>query len=352
MRLDAFPSGVASISTGPMVADEPFDLVGASDAFRYMQLQLHQVAQTNATVLLLGETGTGKGVAARVLHRLSPRRDAKFVSVDCASLPATLIESELFGRERGAFTDARSTQAGRFELAHGGTILLDEIGELPAEAQAKLLRILQQGEFERLGSPRTIRVDVRVIAATNRNLIDEVREGRFRRDLYYRLNVFPVTMPPLRERRSDVAALTHYLVKRLAQKHRRAIDTIPPHVLDALVAYDWPGNVRELENVLERAVITTAGSTLRLIGPLVPESLDPPASAPATMLADVERAHIVRMLHTSAWRIEGPRGAALALGLKPSTLRSRMRKLGVSRAPVEGRTLRIARVGEFMASER
>ncbi len=342
MRLDTFPSGVAAIRTGPTVADEPCDLVGSSDAFQGMQRHLQQVAPTNATVLLLGETGTGKGVAARVLHRLSSRRDARFISVDCTSLPATLVESELFGRERGAFTDARVTQAGRFELAHGGTIFLDEIGELPQEAQAKLLRILQYGEFERLGSPRTIRVDVRVIAATNRNLLDEVRAGRFRRDLYYRLSVFPITMPPLRERRDDVAALVDHHFERLTRKHRRAIDTIPSDVLEALVAYDWPGNVRELEHVLERAIITATDSTLRLMEPLVPETPDVGTGSTATMLADVERAHIVRLLESSAWRIEGPLGAACALGLKPSTLRSRMRKLGVSRPPREARGPRLA----------
>ena len=295
---------------------------------------MEQVAPTNATVLLLGETGTGKGVAARLIHLLSPRRDARFVSVDCTSLPATLIESELFGREKGAFTDARSTQVGRFELAHGGTIFLDEIGELPADIQSKLLRILQHGQFERLGSPRTIRVDVRIIAATNRCLIDEVKAGRFRRDLYYRLNVFPITMPPLRERQGDMPGLARHLVSRLARKHQRHVDTIPRPVLDTLTAYDWPGNVRELENVLERAIITSPDSALQLLEPLISETSDADGDAPGTMLVDVERAHILRILHTSAWRIEGPRGAARALGLKPSTLRSRMRKLGVRRTQV------------------
>jgi transcriptional regulator with GAF, ATPase, and Fis domain len=274
-------------------------------------------------------------VAAREIHRLSRRRETPFVNVDCTSLPATLVESELFGHERGAFTDARSTQCGRFELAHGGTIFLDEIGELPMDAQAKLLRILQYGEFERLGSPRTIRVDVRVIAATNRNLIDEVRAGRFRRDLYYRLNVFPITMPPLRQRRSDIPALAQYAVRCLSQRHHRQIDTIPRLVLDALTAYDWPGNVRELENVLERAIITAPDSTLRLLEPLVPEMLEAAPAAPTGMLVDVERAHILRVLQSTAWRIEGSRGAAAALGLKPSTLRSRMRKLGVKRSHSE-----------------
>jgi transcriptional regulator with GAF, ATPase, and Fis domain len=314
---------------------EPLDgpeMAGVSDAFRYMQFRLAQVAPTHATVLLLGETGTGKGLAAQTIHRLSPRRAARFVSVDCTALPATLIESELFGRERGAFTDARATQIGRFELADGGTIFLDEIGELPAEAQAKLLRVLQQGHFERLGSPRTIKVDVRVIAATNRTLSEEVRAGRFRRDLYYRLSVFPITMPPLRDRHGDVPVLVDRLVMRLAERHQRAIDVIPPAVLDQLCAYDWPGNVRELENVLERAVITTGDRTLRLAEPLSRQMIEAGPLISHVALADVERAHIIRILQARGWRIEGTRGAATALGLKPSTLRSRMRKLGIHRA--------------------
>lgn len=311
---------------------ESVDMIGASDVFRYMQFRLAQVASTNATVLLLGETGTGKGLAAQTIHRLSPRCRARFVSVDCTSLPATLIESELFGRERGAFTDARATQIGRFELADGGTIFLDEIGELPAEAQAKLLRVLQEGQFERLGSPRTIKVDVRVIAATNRTLSEEVRAGRFRRDLFYRLSVFPLTMPPLRERRGDVALLVNNLVGRLAERHCRKIGAIPQRVLEQLSTYEWPGNVRELENVLERSVITSTDGTLRLVDPLTPQPTEASA-VNLTALVDVERAHILRILRSRNWRIEGPRGAALVLGLKPSTLRSRMQKLGIERMP-------------------
>jgi formate hydrogenlyase transcriptional activator len=328
-----------SPSTPFEIADnDAGDFLGDSDIFCYVRFRLQQVASTSATVLLLGETGTGKGVAAHLVHQLSPRRAKPFVSVDCTSLPPTLIESELFGRERGAFTDARSSQAGRFEVAHGGTIFLDEIGELAADAQSKLLRILQYGQFERLGSPRTIRVDVRVIAATNRNLIDEVRAGRFRRDLYYRLNVFPVTMPPLRERQGDIATLANHLVERLARKHARRIDAIPRPVLDSLLAYDWPGNVRELENVLERAIITAPDSTLRLVEPLTAENGDATPDSPIAMMVDVERAHILRALQLTAWRIEGTHGAAGVLGLKPSTLRSRMRKLGVHRPfPVRGR---------------
>ena len=312
--------------------DEAVDLVGESEMLVHVRRRMAQVAPTNATVLLLGDTGTGKGVAARLIHQLSPRREAHFVSVDCTSIPATLIESELFGREKGAFTDARSTQLGRCELAHGGTLFLDEIGELPSDIQAKLLRVLQYGQFERLGSPRTVRVDVRIIAATNRSLIDEVKAGRFRRDLYYRLNVFPITMPLLRERRSDVPSLAKHLIARLARKHHRDIDSIPTAVFETLAAYDWPGNVRELENVLERAIITTPNTTLELVEVLTPDTAE--AFAPPTdLMVDVERTHILRMLHASEWRIEGPRGAARALGLKPSTLRSRMRRLGVTRLP-------------------
>ena len=342
MKLEGVSPDNARPRVGPPLDEPLLGLVGTSDAFRHMRVRLEQVAPTDASVLLLGETGTGKGLAARAIHRLSTRRHAPFISVDCTSLPATLIESELFGREKGAFTDARSTQPGRFELAHRGTIFLDEIGELPSEAQAKLLRILQYAECERLGSPRTIRVDVRIIAATNRNLIEEVRAGRFRRDLYYRLNVFPITMPPLRERQSDIPLLVHHLVASLAEKHRSSVATIAPPALEVLMAYDWPGNVRELENVLERAIITSSGPTLHLLEPLASERLDAVTAAPSLMLVDVERAHVLRVLYATGWRIEGPSGAARALGLKPSTLRSRMRKLGIRRSLPAPSTLRSA----------
>jgi transcriptional regulator with GAF, ATPase, and Fis domain len=329
MRLGSFQS-VHEPFVEPTPEDEPIDLVGDSESLLYVRRRMAQVAPTNATVLLLGETGTGKGVAARLIHHLSPRRDGRFISVDCASIPGTLIESELFGREKGAFTDARSTQVGRCELAHGGTLFLDEIGEVPADIQSKLLRILQYGQFERLGSPRTIRVDVRIIAATNRSLIDDVKAGRFRRDLYYRLNVFPITMPPLRERPCDLPALATYLIARLARKHHRHIDAVPREAFERLAAYDWPGNVREFENVLERAIITSPDTTLELAEVLTPDTAEAFAS-PTNLMVDVERTHILRMLHASEWRIEGPHGAARALGMKPSTLRSRMRRLGVTR---------------------
>jgi transcriptional regulator with GAF, ATPase, and Fis domain len=280
------------------------------------------------------------------MHRMSHRRNGRFVGVDCTALPPALVESELFGREKGAFTDAHSAQAGRFEAADGGTIFLDEIGELPAEAQAKLLRVIQFGEFERLGSPDSIRVNVRVVAATNRSLEEEVKAGRFRLDLYYRLSVFPITMPPLREHLEDLPALTQHLVERLSGEYQKRIDPISRSVIDELASHDWPGNVRELENVLERALIATSGSTLRLDDSQSPTPSMPEASTAlsCTNLAEVQRAHIMRLLTARAWQIEGPRGAAAALGLKPSTLRSRMRKLGVRRTgpDISARTMAVA----------
>jgi formate hydrogenlyase transcriptional activator len=308
-------------------------LVGVSAALEYVLFRVGQVAPTDATVLLLGETGTGKGLVAAAIHERSRRNHHKFMPVNCAALPASLIESELFGRERGAFTDARFSQAGRFELANGGTILLDEIGELPPETQAKLLRVLQDGEFERLGSPRTIRVDARVIAATNRNIIEDVRSGRFRSDLYHRLNVFPISVPPLRERREDIDPLVRYFLSGLSARYGKPVLQIPPEVLRELHNYPWPGNVRELKNVVERAVITSDRGLLRLAEPL--DASDPTATAaggiPSLLLADVERYHITRVLRAKRWCVEGRFGAASALGLKASTLRSRMRKLGISR---------------------
>jgi transcriptional regulator with GAF, ATPase, and Fis domain len=303
-------------------------LVGECDAFKYLLFRIGEVAPTMATVLLLGETGTGKSLIAQAIHQSSPQRNGRFVAVNCAALPTTLLESELFGHERGAFTDARTSQTGRVEIAHRGTIFLDEVGELPLDAQAKLLRFLQEGEFERLGSHLTRRVEVRVIAATNRDIHAEVQAGRFRRDLYFRLNVFPITVPPLRARRRDVPLLTRYLVSRFAQRIGRRIDHIPAAVVDHLQHHTWPGNIRELENVLERAVIVSRDGTLRLDLPDEGVSERPMSDA----LVDVERAHIGRILAMTAWRVEGRHGAAAVLGLKPSTLRSRMKKLGIRRA--------------------
>jgi transcriptional regulator with GAF, ATPase, and Fis domain len=311
-------------------------LIGASAALSYVLFRVGQVAPTDATVLLLGETGTGKGLVAAAIHERSRRSQQRFMAVNCAALPANLIENELFGRERGAFTDARFSQAGRFELANGGTIFLDEIGELPLETQAKLLRVLQDGEFERLGSPRTIRVDARVIAATNRNIVDDVRSGRFRADLYHRLNVFPISLPPLRERREDVDSLVRHFLSRHSARYGKPIPEVPTEVTRELNNYPWPGNVRELENVVERAVITSDRGVLRLAEPLdISDSTAASASGMASMLlADVEKQHITRVLKARRWCVEGKFGAAAALGLKASTLRSRMRKLGICRPVV------------------
>lgn len=292
--------------------------------------RVEQVASTDATVLLSGETGTGKELFARAIHNRSFRRDRPFVVVNCAALPATLIESELFGRERGAFTGAHATQIGRFELAHRGTIFLDEIGELPLELQPRLLRVVQEGQLERLGSPHTVEIDVRVIAATNRDLAEEVRQGRFRQDLYYRLNVFPITLPALRDRREDIPLLVRHLAERLEASLRKRIDEIPPDVMRVLEEYDWPGNIRELENVLQRAIIVSSDGRLAL-GDAWFSPVEFASVGQRITLVEMERRHIAHILASSRWRIEGAGGAAQVLGLKPSTLRSRMSKLGIHR---------------------
>ena len=308
-------------------------IVGQSDALQYVLFKVEQVAPYDTTVLLLGETGTGKELVAHAIHALSPRRDRPLVKVNCAALPSHLIESELFGHEKGAFTGAHTQQVGRFDVAHGGTLLLDEIGELPLDLQAKLLRVLQDGAFQRVGSPRTIRVDVRVLAATNRHLEAEVRQGRFREDLYYRLQVFPITVPPLRDRREDIPLLVHALVKKFNTKLAKTVDAISPDTMAVLQNYPWPGNVRELENVIERAVITTQGATLCLM-----EALAPPQALPVGMtrrktLEEAEIDYIVQTLDETHWRIEGKDGAAATLGLNPSTLRGRMQKHRIHRPP-------------------
>src|SRR5262245_978230 len=305
-------------------------LIGESAAWRYVVFRLEQVASTHATVLLLGETGTGKELVARAIHRRSARASNRFVALNCAALPATLVESELFGRERGAFTGAHSSQAGRFEIAHRGTLFLDEVGDLPIELQPKLLRVLQEGQLERLGSTRTVDVDVRVIAATNRDLTEEVRQNRFRDDLYYRLNVFPITLPSLRERREDIPLLAQHLANRFARAMPKAIKPIPDSVARALQQYDWPGNIRELENVIQRAIILSSDGVIS-INDISLSSAKPATASVGTTLEEIERNHIQRMLSTTLWRIEGRRGAAELLGLKPSTLRSRLRKLGIRR---------------------
>jgi transcriptional regulator with GAF, ATPase, and Fis domain len=314
-------------------------IVGTSGGLKWVMHQVEQVAPTAATVLLLGETGTGKALVARAIHRHSPRRHRRFVVVDCGALPATLIESELFGHERGAFTGAHASQAGRFEVASGGTIFLDEIGELPPELQPKLLRVLQEGVVERVGSPHPVRVDVRIIAATNRNLADEVRAGRFRSDLYYRINVFPITLPPLRQRRDDLPEMVHHLSERLGRKLGRPVGRIAAGFLQALERHQWPGNVRELENVLQQAIILSRDGVLDLSGFAAEsvETIDTPRLEVGQVrpMIDAERDHLRLMLEHTRWRIEGPAGAAQLLGLHPSTLRSKMRKLGIARPRTE-----------------
>lgn len=317
----------------------PGEIVGTSDPIRYAIHRVRQVARSKTTALLTGETGTGKGLFARFLHRESDRHDKAFVSVNCAGLPANLIESELFGREKGAFTGSTARQIGRFELANHGTIFLDEVGELPVELQAKLLRVIEDGEFERLGSPHPVKVDVRIVASTNRNLEEEIARGQFRRDLFYRLNVFPVTIPPLRQRREDIPLLVQHFVARFNKSHRKQVSRIPQTMMASLKAYPWPGNVRELMNVLERSVIISDGPELQLAEGIGASAMSAaqntatsePNSQQVHDLAEVERMHVCRLLHETGWRIEGPRGAARLLGLNPSTLRTRMKKLGIRR---------------------
>jgi transcriptional regulator with GAF, ATPase, and Fis domain len=311
---------------------EPLDrlIAGDSALLRLALTRLEQVAPVNATVLLLGETGTGKELFARALHDRSRRRARAFVRVNCAAVPATLAESELFGHERGAFTGAVATRQGRFELADGGTILLDEIGDLTPEIQAKLLRVLQEGEFERVGSSRCRHVDVRVVAAANRELEGDVAAGRFRADLFYRLCVFPIRLPPLRERRDDIPALVWFFIHRHQRDLERRVSTVPHDVMRSLQQHDWPGNIRELENVVVRALIRSTGDKLQLDefgGSLCPAAN--PASPPDDRLDTVQRAHIERVLAECGWRIEGFGNGAARLGLHPNTLRYRMQKLGI-----------------------
>ena len=304
-------------------------LASHSPVFNAVLDEIAQVAPTNSTVLLFGETGTGKEVLAELIHDRSTRKHRPMVKVSCAALPASLIEAELFGREKGAYTGALARQSGRFEIADGSTIFLDEVGELPLELQSKLLRVLQDGSFERLGSGKTTKVDVRVIAATNRDLAQAVGEKRFREDLYYRLNVFPIVLPSLRERRVDIPLLAWEFVKEFIEAMGKPIERIADDSMAALQSHPWPGNIRELRNVIERAMILTRDSTLHIA--LGRSPLPTPAHAPAKTLEDAERAHIVQTLERAGWRVRGPGGAAEVLGMKPTTLESRMKRLGVQR---------------------
>lgn len=310
--------------------EEYADIVGRSDALASVLNRMEQVARTDATVLLLGETGVGKELFARAIHRLSGRSEKTMLKVDCASLAPSLIESELFGHERGAFTGAVGMRKGRFELASGGTVFLDEVAELPLEQQAKLLRVLEEGMIERVGSARPVKVNVRIIAATNRDLDADMKSGRFRQDLYFRLSTFPIIIPPLREREGDVPLLVDHFVRLYSARYAKPVPRITAETSAMLTAYSWPGNVRELENVIESAVIASRNQVLE-VPPLTVRKGMPADTDPLRPLADVEREHILRVLNQTFWRIEGPSGAASILDLHPDTLRHRMKKFGIRR---------------------
>jgi len=316
----------------PAASGEP--IVGADRGLRAVSEAVRLVAPADATVLIHGETGTGKELIARAIHDQSPRRHGPYVKINCAAIPAGLLESELFGHERGAFTGALTQTTGRFQLADQGTLFLDEVGDLPLELQPKLLRVLQEQEFERIGSTHTIRVDTRVIAATSLNLTEMLRERRFRADLFYRLNVFPITLPPLRERSEDIPDLVRHFVERFAGRLKRQIEIVPDEVMQALMSYHWPGNIRELQNLIERAVILSSGSVLR--APLAELKPLPVMARPpeARTLAETERDHIVEVLRLTGGVISGHRGAAARLGMKRTTLQYRMQKLGIEQKRV------------------
>jgi formate hydrogenlyase transcriptional activator len=308
------------------------EIVGDSHTLKRVLHDVETVAPTDSTVIIRGESGTGKELIARAIHNLSGRRERTFVKVNCAAIPTGLIESELFGHEKGAFTGAISQKIGRFELADKGTLFLDEIGDIPLELQSKLLRVLQEREFERLGSTRTVKVDIRLVTATNRDLSQMIAQREFREDLFYRLNVFPIVLPPLRERREDIPLLARYFTQKYARRMNRRIETIPSEAMEALVNWNWPGNVRELENFIERAVILTRGSALHVPLAELRNSVEAAAPAVSTTLDEAEREHILRALRDCKWKVGGPAGAAARLGVKRTTLQSRMQKLGISRS--------------------
>jgi transcriptional regulator with GAF, ATPase, and Fis domain len=329
-RLEGEAEPFIDNSTTPSDFDE---IIGKSAALQTTLSRVKAVSPTDSSVLLTGETGTGKELIARAIHASGPRRAYPLVIVNCAALPPTLIESELFGHARGAFTGAITARQGRFELAHRGTLFLDEIGDLPLDLQTKLLRVLQEGTFERLGSSQTQSVDVRIIAATHRNLLTAVAEGEFRDDLYYRLSVFPIRVPTLRERCSDIPELAWFIIHKRQRAMHRSIKRVPEAVMQALQRYDWPGNVRELENVIERALIHSTGDTLRLLD----EQLDPVGAVPPDgTLTALERIHIDQVVVACGWRINGTGNAAERLGIHPNTLRFRMKKLGIVRNSPNG----------------
>jgi formate hydrogenlyase transcriptional activator len=350
MSLSTFPvvdlydkdSGLASYSSrtvnlglwddSPRKGEQFEGIVGQSSALRRVLQMVQTVATGDSTVLLLGETGTGKELIARAIHNCSRRKDRAFVKLNCAAIPSGLLESELFGHERGAFTGAITQKIGRVEVADQGSLFLDEIGDIPLELQPKLLRVLQEREFERLGSTRTKKVDVRIVAATHRDLEGMILKGQFRSDLYYRLNVFPISIPPLRERREDIPLLTRYFAREAARKLNKTIDSIPAETMKALAEYQWPGNIRELENVVERAVILSHRSVLRVPYRDLQSRIAPGhVSEKLETMADVEREHIRTILKDTRWVLSGTRGAAARLGMNRSTLYFRMKKLGIIR---------------------
>ena len=304
------------------------NIIGQSEELKYVLYQVEQVATTDSSVLILGETGTGKELIARAIHKLSPRSNRVLVKVNCAALPADLIESELFGREKGAFTGATATQIGRFELAKGSTLFLDEIGELPLALQAKLLRVFESGEFERLGNPKTLHSDARIIVATNRNLEEEeVRQGKFREDLWYRLKVFTVTLPPLRQRQADIPLLIKWFMDQLSRKMGKSAAEISEHTIQALQDYHWPGNVRELKNTIESALITASGNKIKLASP----KMSAPTASSLKSLEEMERDYILQVLKAKNWKIQGTNSAAFVLEMNPNTLRARIKKLGIKK---------------------
>lgn len=337
LRHDSQSGGIRGPKEKDVDISEP---IGSSPKFKAVLNDVRTVASANCAVLIRGETGTGKEIIARAIHDASARRKQRFVAINCAAIPAALLESELFGYERGAFTGAITQRIGRFQAAHLGTLFLDEIGELPIELQPKLLRVIQEQEFERLGSTQTTRVDVRIVAATNQNLEDMVAERRFRMDLYYRLNVFPITIPPLRERTGDIPLLLDHFLRGLTRRLGKSIDHVPDEVMDAVTRYDWPGNIRELQNFVERSVMLTNGGG-QLRAPIGELRRRP--NAVIRTLADADRAHIIATLRQTNWVVGGPNGAAARLGLKRTTLIAKMRNLGISKetanadaTPVDG----------------
>ncbi len=320
------------LQTELQAVSEVDELVASSESLLEVMQSVKQVAPTDATALIIGETGTGKELIARAIHKLSGRKSTVMVKLNCAAIPAGVMESELFGHEKGAFTGAVARKLGRFELADGGTLFLDEVGELPLDLQAKLLRLLQEGEFERVGGTRTLTADVRIIAATNRDLAKCVKESEFRADLFYRLNVFPIVLPPLRQRKEDIPELIQYFLHKFATRYAKPIPKVSKRILDSLVAYDWPGNVRELQHVIERSIILTQGAELAFQNSFQQPDLIPQAADyRIATLEEIERDHIVKTLENTQWRVSGKGGAAELLGLKPTTLESRMKRLGINR---------------------